>query len=144
MLTTDGEREKLQKSMLKEVNAFCCFRTKTLITPDKDISLFRLSSTSSYMFFTSKLLSPYTLNSCTFLMSGYALVRQKQEKPLLAKRVRNVATPLRRRKRKLVLYSSQRLRTTPMECWWLINPSLCEQAHQVCINCSITVSASCP
>jgi len=36
------------------------------------------------MFFTSKLLSPYTLQSCTFLMSGYALVRQKQEKPLLA------------------------------------------------------------
>jgi hypothetical protein len=43
MLTTDGEGEKLQKPMLKEVNAFYYFRTKTIITPDKGISLCRLS-----------------------------------------------------------------------------------------------------
>ncbi len=57
-------------------NLYCL--TKTLITPNKTVSLSDFRWTPSYMFYMSKLLSPYSLYSCTFLTSGYTLVRQKQ------------------------------------------------------------------
>ena len=64
------------KTSFALVQEFNGFKTKTIKTPVKGISLSDSRSPSSDMFFMCKHLSPYPLQSCTLLTSGYALVRK--------------------------------------------------------------------